>query len=87
MLELFIVNEEADNLKAIRAIFKEYEIELNENLYFQIFEKEIENPLTVYSNQYGFLLLTKYNNVVCYPKCCCKPPKKNLLFLTFFYLI
>lgn len=34
MLELFIVNEEGDELKAIRAIFKEYEIELNENLCF-----------------------------------------------------
>ncbi|RTL57589.1 MAG: GNAT family N-acetyltransferase [Sphingobacteriales bacterium] len=62
MLQLVNITEEGDDLDAIRHLFKEYEQELNENLCFQSFEKELNNPLYKYGPPKGVLYLAKWNN-------------------------
>ncbi len=43
-------------------LFKQYATELNENLCFQDFNKELENPLQKYYDNNGVLLLALMNN-------------------------
>lgn len=62
MLQLIKVTEEGAELNEIRNLFKEYELELDENLCFQSFEKELSDPLYKYGPAKGVLYLAKWNN-------------------------
>ncbi|MBI1780823.1 MAG: GNAT family N-acetyltransferase [Sphingobacteriales bacterium] len=62
MLQLIKVTEEGNDLNEIRTLFKEYEYELGENLCFQDFEKELNDPLYKYVPPKGSLYLAKWNN-------------------------
>jgi GNAT superfamily N-acetyltransferase len=46
----------------IRTLFGEYSLELNENLCFQSFEEELQNPLKKYGGPKGCLVLALWNN-------------------------
>ena len=64
MLKIVTVTEEGAQLDSIRALFREYEKELNENICFQSFEKELEDPLIKYSQPAGILLIAYWNEAV-----------------------
>jgi ribosomal protein S18 acetylase RimI-like enzyme len=64
MLQLLKITEEGSDLNEIRMLFKEYEQELDENLCFQSFERELSNPLYKYGPPKGILYLAKWNNEV-----------------------
>lgn len=49
-------------LNIIKDLFREYSNELNENLCFQRFDEELENPLKKYGGPHGSLLLAFWNN-------------------------
>lgn len=49
-------------LEIIKNLFNEYAHELNENLCFQSFTDELNNPLTKYGLPTGDLILAYYNN-------------------------
>lgn len=56
--QILIDDEEMD---IIRSLFKAYQLELDENLCFQSFEKELQDPLAVYPPGKGLLLLAYWN--------------------------
>lgn len=64
MLKIVTVTEEGAQLDTVRQLFREYEKELNENICFQSFEKELEDPLIKYSQPKGILLLAYWNDAV-----------------------
>ena len=64
MLKIVLVNEEGPELEIIRQLFRDYEAELDENICFQSFEKELENPLIKYGGKSAGLWLAYYNNEV-----------------------
>ena len=64
MLKIVTVTEEGAQLDVIRELFREYEKELNENICFQSFEKELEDPLIKYSQPTGIVLLAYWNDAV-----------------------
>jgi ribosomal protein S18 acetylase RimI-like enzyme len=49
-------------MEIVRQLFKEYSNSLNENLCFQSFDEELENPLKKYGEPKGCLLLAFWNN-------------------------
>ena len=51
------------DLDIIKSLFVEYLNELNENLCFQSFDNELEDPLKKYGPPAGCLLLGYYNNL------------------------
>jgi putative acetyltransferase len=57
MFQIIIVKQESIDLDIIRKLFSEYEAELNEDICFQNFEKELLNPLEKYASPDGILLL------------------------------
>ena len=61
------IKKEGSPLNAIRKLFREYESELGENLCFQSFEEELQDPLKKYGPPHGILLLAKWqeNEVGC----------------------
>ena len=62
MLQLLPVKAENDFLQTIRILFREYETELNENLCFQSFEAELQDPLKKYGPPQGVLYLALWNH-------------------------
>jgi putative acetyltransferase len=61
MIEIKTVIEEGKELETIVDMFREYNKELNENICFQDFEKELSNPLSKYGPPDGLLLIALYN--------------------------
>ena len=63
MLDIQKVTTEGPALESIKSLFKAYLQELNEDLCFQSFDSEIENPLYKYSAPTGALFIAFYNGV------------------------
>ena len=61
MLDIQKVTTEGPALESIKSLFKAYLQELNEDLCFQSFDSEIENPLYKYSAPVGALYIAFYN--------------------------
>ncbi len=64
MLQLIQIKEEGILLDEIRTLFQEYEKELGENLCFQSFEAELNDPLKKYGPPNGVLYLANWNDEV-----------------------
>lgn len=62
MLQIQLINKESEWMNEIRALFREYETELNEDLCFQSFEAELKDPLQKYGPPKGVLYLALWNN-------------------------
>lgn len=62
MLHIEHITTEGDKLDIIRNLFREYEKELDENICFQSFEAELNDPLKKYGPHSGDLLLAYWNN-------------------------
>jgi GNAT superfamily N-acetyltransferase len=54
-----VVTANTELVAATKNLFKAYQQELNENLCFQGFEEELENPLKKYAAPSGVILLAK----------------------------
>lgn len=63
MLEIKIIDAAGPELDVVRKLFGEYIAELGENLVFQQFDAEQENPLKKYGRPKGVLLLANWNGV------------------------
>ena len=63
MLDIQKVTTEGPALESIKSLFKAYLGELNEDLCFQSFDTEIDNPLYKYSAPVGALFIAFYNGV------------------------
>ena len=61
MLDIQKVTTEGPALESIKTLFKAYLGELNEDLCFQSFDSEIDNPLYKYSAPTGALFIATYN--------------------------
>ena len=61
MLEIQKVTTEGAALESVKDLFKAYLGELNEDLCFQSFDSEIDNPLYKYSAPVGALYIAYYN--------------------------
>jgi GNAT superfamily N-acetyltransferase len=61
MLDIQKVTTEGPALESIKQLFKTYATELNEDLCFQSFDSEIENPLYKYSAPTGALFIAYHN--------------------------
>ena len=61
MFSVEAIEEEGERLNIILQLFRDYAKELNENLCFQQFDKELENPLLKYGPPSGSLLLGTWN--------------------------
>lgn len=64
MLQLIQLKEDGVLLDEIRTLFREYEKELGENLCFQHFETELNDPLKKYGSPEGVLYIAKWNDAV-----------------------
>jgi len=62
MLTIHQIITESDELNFIRTLFSEYSDELQEDLCFQSFDEELQNPLKKYGEPNGCLLLAYWNN-------------------------
>lgn len=63
MLDIQKVTTEGSALESIKSLFKAYLGELNEDLCFQSFDTEIDNPLYKYSAPNGALFIAYYNAI------------------------
>ncbi len=63
MLEIQKVTTEGTALESVKDLFKAYLGELNEDLCFQSFDSEIDNPLYKYSAPTGALFIAFYNAI------------------------
>jgi GNAT superfamily N-acetyltransferase len=61
MLDIQKVTTQGPALESIKTLFKAYLHELNEDLCFQSFDSEIDNPLYKYSAPTGALFIAIYN--------------------------
>ena len=61
MLDIQKVTTEGAALESIKQLFKAYLLELNEDLCFQSFDSEIDNPLYKYSAPTGALFIAYHN--------------------------
>lgn len=61
MLDIQKVTTEGPALESIKLLFKAYLLELNEDLCFQSFDSEIDNPLYKYSAPTGALFIAYHN--------------------------
>jgi GNAT superfamily N-acetyltransferase len=61
MLDIQKVATQGPALESIKILFKAYLQELNEDLCFQSFDSEIDNPLYKYSAPTGALFIATYN--------------------------
>jgi ribosomal protein S18 acetylase RimI-like enzyme len=61
MLDIQKVTTEGPALESIKSLFKAYLLELNEDLCFQSFDSEIDNPLYKYSAPTGALFIAYHN--------------------------
>ena len=64
MFRVEAIEQEGERLHIIRQLFSDYAKELNENLCFQSFDKELENPLLKYGPPLGSLLLGTWNGEI-----------------------
>lgn len=64
MLQIVPIGEESPALDIIRALFRAYEQELDENLCFQSFEAELKDPLKKYGPPAGALLLAYWEQEI-----------------------
>lgn len=62
MLSIHYINKNDEDINVVRKLFVEYSKELNENLCFQSFDEELENPLKKYGEPEGCLILAYWNN-------------------------
>lgn len=62
MLKIVLVNKEGEELRIIRQLFRDYEKELDENICFQSFEKELENPLLKYGGEKAGIWLAYWDD-------------------------
>jgi putative acetyltransferase len=63
MLDIQKVTTEGHALESIKSLFKAYLLELNEDLCFQSFDSEIDNPLYKYSAPLGALFIAYHNAI------------------------
>jgi putative acetyltransferase len=63
MLDIQKVTTEGAALESVKDLFKAYLGELNEDLCFQSFDSEIDNPLYKYSAPTGALFIATYNAI------------------------
>jgi len=61
MLDIQKVTKQGTALESVKDLFKAYLEELNEDLCFQSFDSEIDNPLYKYSAPTGALFIATYN--------------------------
>ena len=61
MLDIQKVTTEGAALESIKQLFKAYATELNEDLCFQSFDAELNNPLYKYSAPTGALFIAYHN--------------------------
>jgi putative acetyltransferase len=61
MLDIQKVTTQGPALESVKDLFKAYLHELNEDLCFQSFDSEIDNPLYKYSAPVGALFIAIYN--------------------------
>lgn len=59
MQTIQVVDREGSELQIVRELFREYAAELQEDLCFQSFETEVENPLKKYTESGGVILLAR----------------------------
>lgn len=64
MLNIKHITKEGAELEIVRQLFREYEKELDENICFQSFEKELNDPLKKYGPPSGDLLLAYRDEMV-----------------------
>ena len=64
MLRFKHIIEECKELDVIRDLFREYENELNEDICFQSFDKELEDPLKKYGPPSGDLILAYWEDAI-----------------------
>jgi putative acetyltransferase len=64
MLQIKAITAGGEELNIIRQLFADYQEELNEDLCFQRFDDELENPLKKYSPPKGGLFLAYWNNEI-----------------------
>lgn len=62
MLKIKILSSESADLEAVKQLFHLYALELNENICFQNFDEELNQPLKKYGGKNGLLLAGKWNN-------------------------
>src|SRR5882672_5339366 len=63
MIEFKKICSQGMDLQMAAAMFREYSKELNEDINFQDFEKELNNPLAKYGPPTGVLLIAFYDAV------------------------
>ena len=63
MLDIQKVTKQGSALESVKDLFKAYLEELNEDLCFQSFDSEIDNPLYKYSAPTGALFIATYNAI------------------------
>ena len=64
MIQIKEVTTEGAELEIIRALFTEYEKELDTDLRFQNFNEELKNPLKKYGSPQGMLMLGYFNDEI-----------------------
>jgi putative acetyltransferase len=62
MLSIQFIQENSQKIDIVRNLFLEYSKSLNENLCFQSFDEELENPLKKYGEPHGCLLIAYWND-------------------------
>ena len=62
LLHIQHITQSGDEINTIKILFGDYFTELNEDLCFQHFDEEVENPLLKYGSPKGSLLLALWNN-------------------------
>jgi putative acetyltransferase len=64
MLTIKAITTEGNELDMIRSLFADYQNELNEDLCFQSFDDELQDPLKKYGSPKGALFLAYWNDAV-----------------------
>ncbi len=64
MIKIEIVSKESAELSVVRTLFKKYAAQLNEDLDFQGFAEEIDNPLKKYGPPNGKLFIARWENEI-----------------------
>jgi ribosomal protein S18 acetylase RimI-like enzyme len=62
MLSICFIEKNSEAIDIVKELFTEYANSLNENLCFQSFDKELEDPLKKYGGPKGCLLLAYWND-------------------------
>ena len=62
MINIQHIGKDSSSISTIKELFGEYLTELNEDLFFQHFDEEMDNPLLKYAPPKGSLVLALWNN-------------------------